>query len=67
MFVNSVTSLCITKLDVLDGFKEIKICIDYDENQDPIYKTFTGWETQISNIKTFTDLPKRSSGIYTIH
>ena len=60
MFVNSVTSLCITKLDVLDRFKEIKICIDYDENQDPIYKTFTGWKTQISNIKTFTDLPKEA-------
>ena len=60
MFVNSVTSLCITKLDVLDRFKEIKICIDYDENQDPIYKTFIGWKTQISNIKTFTDLPKEA-------
>ena len=60
MFVNSVTSLCITKLDVLDRFKEIKICIDYDENQDTIYKTFTGWKTQISNIKTFTDLPKEA-------
>ena len=60
MFVNSVTSLCITKLDVLDGFKEIKICIDYDENQDPIYKTFTGWKTQISKIKTFVDLPKEA-------
>ena len=60
MFVNSVTSLCITKLDVLDRFKEIKICIDYDENQDPIYKTFTGWKTQISKIKTFTDLPKEA-------
>ena len=57
MFVNSVTSLCITKLDVLDRFKEIKICIDYDENQDPIYKTLIGWKTQISNIKTITDLP----------
>ena len=60
IFINSVTSLCITKLDVLDGFKEIKICIDYDENQDPIYKTFTGWKTQISKIKTFVDLPKKA-------
>ncbi|MBT87732.1 MAG: adenylosuccinate synthase [Gammaproteobacteria bacterium] len=60
MFVNSVTSLCITKLDVLDGFKEINICIDYDENQDPIYKTFTGWKTQISKMKTFVDLPKEA-------
>ena len=60
IFINSVTSLCITKLDVLDGFKEIKICIDYDENQDPIYKTFTGWKTQISKIKTFVDLPKEA-------
>ena len=30
VFINSVTNLCLTKLDVLDGFDEIKVCIDYD-------------------------------------
>jgi adenylosuccinate synthase len=44
VFINSVTNLCITKLDVLDGFEEIQVCIDYDQNQQPIYKTFCGWQ-----------------------
>ncbi len=41
-------------------FQRPYFCIDYDENQDPIYKTFPGWKTQISKIKTFVDLPKEA-------
>jgi len=33
IFLNSMTALCLTKLDVLDGLEEIKICVGY-ENQD---------------------------------
>ena len=58
VFINSVTNLCITKLDVLDSFTEIQVCIDYDEDQQPVYKTFTGWEQDTSNAKSFDDLPK---------
>ena len=58
VFINSVTNLCITKLDVLDGFTEIQACIDYDEDQQPAYKTFAGWEQDTSNAKSFDDLPK---------
>ena len=58
VFINSVTNLCITKLDVLDGFKEIQVCIDYDQNQQPIYKTFCGWQQDTSNARSFDDLPK---------
>ena len=58
VFINSVTNLCITKLDVLDGFAEIQVCIDYDEDQLPIYKAFVGWEQDTSNAKSFDDLPK---------
>ena len=57
VFINSVTNLCITKLDVLDSFTEIQACIDYDEDQQPVYKTFTGWEQDTSNAKSFDDLP----------
>ncbi len=58
--INGLTSLCITKLDVLDGLKEIKICTGYrlgDKVVDllpigaddvarcePIYETMPGWE-----------------------
>jgi adenylosuccinate synthase len=58
VFINSVTNLCITKLDVLDGFDEIQVCIDYDQDQLPIYKTFTGWKQDTSHVKSFGDLPK---------
>ena len=66
-FINSVTNLCITKLDVLDGFKEIKVCIDYDKNHLPIYKSFSGWMEDTSNTRSFDDLPKLRSGLYTIY
>ena len=58
VFINSVTSLCITKLDVLDDFAEIQVCVDYDEEQNPIYKTLPGWEQETSNIRDFNDLPQ---------
>lgn len=58
VFINSVTTLCITKLDVLDGFAEIQVCVDYDEEQNPIYKTLPGWEQETSNIRDFNDLPQ---------
>ena len=58
VFINSVTTLCITKLDVLDGFAEIQVCVDYDDEQNPIYKTFPGWEQETSSIRDFNDLPQ---------
>jgi adenylosuccinate synthase len=58
VFINSVTSLCLTKLDVLDGFQEIKVCIDYDDQGAPIYKTLPGWEQDISHIRNFHALPQ---------
>ena len=58
VFINSVTTLCITKLDVLDGFAEIQVCVDYDEEQNPIYKTLPGWEQETSGIRNFNDLPQ---------
>ena len=58
VFINSVTNLCLTKLDVLDGFDEIKVCIDYDETEQPIYKIFSGWKQDTSKAKSFEDLPE---------
>jgi len=42
----------------LDGFKEIKVCIDYDGQGIPIYKTLPGWEQDISYIRDFHALPQ---------
>ncbi|MDA9969346.1 adenylosuccinate synthase [Gammaproteobacteria bacterium] len=58
VFINSVTTLCITKLDVLDAFTEIQVCVDYDDEQNPIYKTLPGWEQETSGIRDFSDLPQ---------
>ena len=58
VFINSVSNLCLTKLDVLDSFEEIKVCIDYDDTQKPIYKTFSGWKQDTSKARSFEDLPK---------
>jgi len=71
--INSYTGLAITKLDVLDGFPEIKICISYTNNGKkvnyfdgdaiflnkvkPVYKTFKGWKKPTKGIKKYADLP----------
>lgn len=70
---NGLTDIVVTKLDVLSAFKEIKLCVGYEidgveikriptsikklEQTKPIYKTFKGWETDISNIIDFDKLP----------
>ncbi|HOJ50321.1 MAG TPA: adenylosuccinate synthase [Spirochaetota bacterium] len=70
--VNGFTDIVLTKIDVLDGLKEINICIGYEyngstlnefpfssevlENVKPIYKSFRGWE-RTKGIKDFNQLP----------
>ena len=56
VFTNSVTDICLTKLDVMDEFSEIKACVEY-ENKKPIYKTFRGWDSSTVGISAFEDLP----------
>ncbi|WP_288866533.1 adenylosuccinate synthase [uncultured Sneathia sp.] len=71
--INGITSLYMTKLDVLTGLKKIKIAIgyeideriyqvypiNYDEAKEIniLYKEFDGWEEDISNITDYDDLP----------
>jgi adenylosuccinate synthase len=42
----------------LDSFPLIQVCIDYDEEENPIYKDFPGWKQDTSGIRDFKDLPK---------
>lgn len=72
--LNGVTSLAITKLDVLDGLETLKICTAYDHRGKlldvvpaslrvlgecrPVYETLPGWTETISGIKRFSQLPK---------
>ncbi len=71
--LNGLTGLAITKLDVLGGLKEIKICTAYQykgeqidafpaslkmlEACEPIYETLPGWDEDISGLRRFEDLP----------
>jgi len=56
IFTNSVTDLCLTKLDVMDEFKSIEVCVDYEDNA-PVYKTFDGWELSSEGVTEFSKLP----------
>ena len=59
--INSVSGLCITKLDVLDGLEKLSICVGY-ENPDsdspkPIYEEMPGWQDNTAKVKTMEGLP----------
>jgi len=76
MMVNGISEIALTKLDVLDSFDEIKICVAYKkdgkvlksfptdvqtlENIEPVYKTYKGWNETITGVKTWKKLPKRT-------
>ena len=70
---NSISGLCLTKIDVLDGLDEIKICRAYEEESDsifgecmnlenvtPIYETLSGWESPTKNLTKYEELPSEA-------
>ena len=59
IIINGFTGICLTKLDVLDTFKKIKICTEYKDDK-PIYEDFEGWNESIEGINKFSDLPKNA-------
>ena len=59
VFTNSVTDICLTKLDVMDEFNSIEVCIDYQGDQ-PVYKTFEGWKSSTEGITKFKNLPLKA-------
>ncbi len=74
--LSGITKLAITKLDVLDGLKIVKICIKYKLNRKeidyfpaniedvkkckPIFKEFTGWKKIDGSSEKISDLPKEA-------
>lgn len=74
VMVNGIRWWAVTKLDVLDGFETIKICVAYERNGErvesmpgsirafadctPIYEEVPGWNTPTSHIRTWEDLPE---------
>ena len=59
VFTNSATDICLTKLDVMDEFTSISVCIDYEDNN-PIYKTFEGWQSSTEGATEFDRLPSKA-------
>ena len=74
--VNGITGIALTKLDVLDGLEEIKICTGYmldgesidhlpaSEGQqarvEPVYETLEGWKEPTVGARTWNDLPAQA-------
>jgi len=70
---SSVSGLCITKLDVLDGLDTIKICVGYEIDGEPVtgvplvldrlaecepvYEDMPGWSEQTAGVTDYEDLP----------
>ncbi|MFN0156587.1 MAG: adenylosuccinate synthase [Bacteroidota bacterium] len=74
--VNGIRNVAITKIDVLDGFDEINVCIGYEhegrrlkafptdvqtlEHITPVYETFAGWKSTLSSITLYSSLPAQA-------
>ena len=74
--VSGVTGIALTKLDVLDGFDELKICTGYrlgdrtfdylpphpqDQGRaEPIYETIEGWSESTAGARSWADLPAQA-------
>ena len=71
--LNGVSGFCVTKLDVMDGFEEIRICTAYRlagevldapplvvhdwAHLEPVYETFPGWQESSRGATRMEDLP----------
>ncbi len=70
--VNGLTELVLTKVDILSGLKEIKVCTSYKKetcnisqaglqnDNEPVYEAFPGWDKDIKGIQNFDELPKEA-------
>ena len=74
--LSSISGLCITKLDVLDGLDEIKICVAYELDGQrishlpsgaeqmsrciPVYETFPGWSDSTEGVTEWNQVPENA-------
>lgn len=79
--VNGLDSINITKLDVLTGVPTLKICVGYKvngvevdyyptrledlENVEPVYEELPGWQEDISEARSFEELPEAAKNYVT--
>jgi len=80
--VNSLTDIALTKLDVLDTFDEVKVCVAYRINGEivrqypdtverlaevePVWETLPGWKTSTEGITSFDALPASARALVSI-
>jgi adenylosuccinate synthase len=73
---SGINGLALTKLDILDGFDEIKVCIGYrldgreidylpasehaQAQVEPIYETIAGWREKTAHARSWADLPAQA-------
>jgi adenylosuccinate synthase len=76
--VNGLTDFFLTKLDVLSGLERIPVCVAYRvggevvaempvsqtdfHHAEPVYEELPGWSEDITEVKSFEDLPKNAQG-----
>lgn len=74
--LNSITGLCITKLDVLEGLETLKLCVAYRldgkeidvppvtaeafERCEPVYEELPGWQETTAGVTDFAALPENA-------
>ncbi len=74
--INSVSGLCLTKLDVLDGLENIRVCVGYRSKDgatidnpvdsegyeviEPLYQDLPGWSASTLGVKRIEDLPNNA-------
>ena len=74
--LSGIDYMAVTRLDILDSFDEIKMCVAYKykgeilneipaslkvlAEVEPVYETFPGWKCDISKIRKYEDLPENA-------
>ncbi len=58
--INSISGICLTKLDVLDDLDEVKICVAYAKDGSPVYETLAGWKGTTFGIRNYDNLPENA-------
>lgn len=75
-YLSGIDYMAVTRLDILDSFEEIKMCVAYKYNGEildempadleilakvePVYETFQGWLCDTSGIRKYEDLPENA-------
>ena len=76
VMVNDMESIAVTKIDVLDTFAEIPVCVGYNykgtpigefpadanilSRVEPVYKNLVGWNTAIAGTREWSELPEKA-------